>query len=155
MAATTGELLVTVHGATDLQDCEEWGDMDPYVTLAFTSPAAEGAASAATRTSMKGGTNPTWQDETLALPVTADPGQLRVEVWNQNRAAPDDLVGFGQCSIYEALQGGGPSELAVPLTAHPSGKAQGFVHLRLAFRPLPPDQAAAAARAEMAGAGAE
>lgn len=55
--------------------------------------------------------------------------------------------------VDEALQGGAssPHELAVPLTAHPSGKAQGFVHLRLAFRPLPADQAAAAARAEMAG----
>ncbi len=43
----------------------------------------------------------------------------------------------------------------MPLTAHPSGKAQGFVHLRLAFQPLPADQAAAAARAEMAGAWAK
>lgn len=34
----------------------QWGDMDPYVTLAFTGPAAEGAASAAaTRTAMKAG----------------------------------------------------------------------------------------------------
>lgn len=39
----------------------------------------------------------------------------------------------------------------MPLTAHPSGKAQGFVHLRLAFRPLNAAQAVAAARAEMAG----
>lgn len=46
----------------------------------------------------------------------------------------------------------GSAELAVPLTAHPSGKAQGFLHLRLAFRPLPPDQAETAAKAAMEGA---
>lgn len=44
-----------------------------------------------------------------ALPVTADPGQLRVEVWNQNRAAPDDLVRREGCchgGIDECLPAG-------------------------------------------------
>lgn len=40
----------------------QWGDVDPYVTLAFTGPAAEGAPSAAaTRTAMKAGRG--WREQ--------------------------------------------------------------------------------------------
>ena len=53
-------------------------------------------------------------------------------------------------AVYEALQRGS-AECAVALTAHPSGRAQGYVHLHLGFRPLPPDQAEAVARADMEG----
>ncbi|PSC68297.1 elicitor-responsive 1-like isoform X1 [Micractinium conductrix] len=176
MAAITGELLATVHGASDLQDCEEWGEMDPYAIVSLTGnsggsvalglPDASGATAAGTRTAMKGGTAPLWE-ETLALPITHDPGELLVQVFNQNRAAPDDLVGYGKISIYDVLQRNGESVTeAVPLTAHPSGKAccawrrhavhaatrkaQGYVHLSLAFKPLPEaDLAEAVAEAHM------
>ena len=30
--------------------------------------------------------------------MTADPGSLLVQVFNQNRAAPDDLIGWGETS---------------------------------------------------------
>lgn len=141
------------------------------------------AVSAATKTAMKGGTEPVWE-ETLALPVVADPEALLVKVFNQNRASPDDLIGYGRApgewqqvsgswlveeqlearasrtpalhypsptctdAVYDVLNWGS-AELAVPLTAHPSGLKQGFVHLHLEFRPLPADQAEAAAQAHM------
>ena len=46
----------------------------------------------------------------------------------------------------------GGAELEVPLTAHPSGKPQGTLRLSLRFKALPAEEAAAAARADMAGA---
>jgi Ca2+-dependent lipid-binding protein len=68
MAATTGELLITVHAATDLQDCEQFGEQDPFCLLSFTRtpPATTPAGpppAVATKTAMKGGTNPVWQEE--------------------------------------------------------------------------------------------
>lgn len=79
--------------------------------------------------------------------------ELHIQLCLLSTCHPLPKSGRHSHPVDEALQGGtsSPHELAVPLTAHPSGKAQGFVHLRLAFRPLPADQAAAAARAEMAG----
>ncbi|KAL4430957.1 hypothetical protein ABPG75_006213 [Micractinium tetrahymenae] len=164
MTATTGELLITVHAASDLQDTEQWGEQDPFCVLSFSgagaaplspSATASGAGTAgalpvtaATRTAMKGGVNPEWR-ETLALPITADPGELVVQVFNQNRAAPDSLIGYGSVQIYDVLQQGS-AQKAVPLTAYPSNRAQGFVHLGLQFRPLPgAAEAEAAARADM------
>jgi len=69
MAASYGELLVTVKAASDLQDCELFGEQDPFVVLSFTGPnattgplgpagAGAGTASAATKTAMKVGMVP-------------------------------------------------------------------------------------------------
>jgi Ca2+-dependent lipid-binding protein len=73
--------------------------MDPCCVLSFGRWAGLAVepreATTSTKTAMKGGTQPVWE-ETVALPVVADPGSLRVQVFNQNRAAPDDLVGFAQ-----------------------------------------------------------
>ena len=59
MAATTGELLVTVHAGSDLQDCEQFGDQDPYAVISLTRDPT--GAVAATKTAMKGGVNPRWE----------------------------------------------------------------------------------------------
>lgn len=99
-----------------------------------------------------------WVLYCLAAPLLPRPGwwPVRRELGccPHCRALTQDIPGCPSPSnpaVYDVLQQGS-IEKAVPLTAFPSSKAQGFVHLGLQFRPLPgADEALAAARADMAG----
>lgn len=61
----TAHLHLLGTNTSDAQDCEQWGAMDPYATVTLTGPVPPPTAS--TRTAMKGGTSPQW-DETLCEP---------------------------------------------------------------------------------------
>jgi uncharacterized protein YciI len=85
-------LIITVHSAEELYDCQLLGSMDPYVVV---DSMPSRLATARTSPHNSGGTNPTWSHAdgaTMLVPLSnADDGAL-LEVWNDNTFR-DDLIG--------------------------------------------------------------